>query len=271
MIEFTATLSDYEANAQRLSSPADIYWSMALRATEATLHGDLSSAEQLARGAALRGYELEQFSEGALILQRFVIRYQQSRLAEELPVLQRAAEGGSVFRAGASLMATAYSESGQHDRACDMAWATLGPDGSKLPKDVFWLGAISLFSGVAAHGDDGSLQDLLTELIEPCADQIVVFGVGGAVLGCGHHWLGLLAEASGDADRAIEHFRQALDIAEAIDAPFWLAQAQMDLSRLLATGEHASIAESARLVRASTTTAARFGFERVLPQTGSNS
>ena len=63
--EFDSSLNDYETNAAAFGSPRDIYWAMALRATQATLHGDLVAAEQLARGAELRGHELEQLSSGA--------------------------------------------------------------------------------------------------------------------------------------------------------------------------------------------------------------
>src|SRR5207302_213165 len=76
---------------------------MALRSTEITMHGDLAAAEQLARGAMLRGHELDQISDGAYFLQRFVVRYQQARLAEEAPMLREASAVSTVYRAGAAL------------------------------------------------------------------------------------------------------------------------------------------------------------------------
>jgi DNA-binding SARP family transcriptional activator len=266
--EFHHTLSDYESNAQRLSSPAAIYWAMALRATESTLHGDLAAAEQLARGAALRGYELEQFSDGAFILQRFLIRYEQGRLAEEAIGLRRAASAESVFRAGAALMSTIFSEAGRHERACVVAWETLGPDASKLPRDVYWLAAVALFSGVAAQAGDKDLQALLSELLAGCdSDHVVVFGAGAAVLGSVHHWQGLLAEAAGDLDAAVGHMYDAGSLAERIEAPFWAAQAQMDSSRILLTrGRQGDHEASARLSDLALTTAHRHGFERILRQ-----
>ena len=90
---------------------------MAMRAAQATLHGDLVAAEQLARGAMLRGHELDQISDGAYLLQRFVVRYEQGRLAEEVANLRPVGEAQSVFLAGASLAATGYAETGQPDRA----------------------------------------------------------------------------------------------------------------------------------------------------------
>jgi tetratricopeptide (TPR) repeat protein len=261
--EFRTCLHDYERNAQRLGSPADIYWSMALRATEATLRGDLVTAEQMARGAALRGYEFEQLSDGALLLQRFLIRYQQGRLGEELPVLREVAKADTVFRAGAALMATAVAESGRQESAGNIAWRTLGSDGSELPRDVYWLAAVALFGGVAAQGGDRDLQALLVQLLEPCSDHLVLFGVGGAVLGSGHYWLGLLRAASGDRDSAIDHLRVAVKVAEKIEGPYWVAEAQMAWSRLLANGSDAERQESARLADRSIAIAKNLGFERV--------
>jgi tetratricopeptide (TPR) repeat protein len=238
---------------------------MALRATEATLHGDLVLAEQMARGAALRGYELEQLSDGALLLQRFVIRYQQDRLAEERPVLQKAVRAGSVFQAGAALLATALSESGSHDQACQVAWKTLGSDGTALSPDVYWLAAVALFSGVAARGEDRELQELLELLLAPCSNHVVVFGVGGAILGSAHLWLGLLDAALGAKDAAISHQREALAVANQIDGPFWAAQSQMELSKLLGSrGLGNETKEAARLRQTSVATAEQFGFARIL-------
>jgi hypothetical protein len=238
---------------------------MALRATEATLLGNLVVAEQLARGAALRGYELEQLSKGTLILQRFVIRYQQDRLAEEAPILREVSKADTPFKAGAALLATALSETGRQKRAADVAWETLGTDGSALPQDVFWLAAVALFSGVAARGRDRKLQDLLFGLLEPSADNVVVFGVGGAVLGCGHYWLGLLASARGDDDVAMHHFAQARTTANRMSAPFWAAEADIGKSQVLAARARVDDRDdSVRLAQNAVATAERFGFGRVL-------
>jgi len=263
--EFETSLDAYEHAAQQLGSPRDIYWSMALRATEMTLHGDLSAAEQLARGAALRGHELEQFSDGAYLLQRFVIRYQQGRLAEELPVLKQVGGHRSVYRAGGALAAVAYAETGQPDRARAIAWNTLGDDGSALPRDAFWLAATALLAGVAATIDDWPLLELLQAMLEPCADQIVVFGAGGAVLGAAHHWLGLVAAARSDTDVAVDHFSEAITVAQHLAAPYWIAQATIDTAMAIRSrGRAGDTARVARLVDAALDQARSANYGRVL-------
>jgi DNA-binding SARP family transcriptional activator len=262
---FSANLDDYEAAAHALGSPRDIYWSMALRATQATLHGDLAAAEQLARGAALRGTELEQLSAGAHLLQRFVVRYQQARITEELPMLRLAGQATSVFLAGASLAATAFAENGQADRAVAIAKGTLGPDGSRLPRDAFWLAGTALFTGVAAAANDADLLNLLRELLEPCAAQVVVFGAGGAALGAGHHWLGIAASALGRVDEALDHLEQAVTIAEHLSAPYWIAQGKIEAAAVLrARDRNGDGTRSASLVAEAIAISESAGYGRVL-------
>ena len=267
--EFDASLEQYERAAARFGSPRDAYWATALRSTQATLHGDLVAGEQLARGAALRGGELEQTAAGAYILQRFVVRFQQARLAEELANLRQVGGGaaGSVFRAGAALLAVAYAEMGQTDRAALIARETLGPDGSALPRDVFWLAAVALFAGVGAASADRELLALVDDLLAPCADHVVVFGVGGAVLGPAHYWLGCIDGALGRAGRALEHFAQATLISQRMNAPFWVAESMVLTARVLdGRGRAGDVLEIERLVRGARALAYEGGYGRVLAQ-----
>jgi len=231
--DFDAGLDRYERVATELRSPHDMYWSAALRATQATLHGDLVAGEQLARGAELRGQELQQ-ARGAHMLQRFVVRYQQGRLAEMQPTLRQVADEMPAYRAGAALAAVAWAETGRPDEAARIVHRVLGRDGRRLPRDVFWLAAIALFAGAVADACDARLHEMLTELLLPCADHVVVFGVGGAVFGTGHHWIGTLATVQGDTDLAVEQLTQAVELSERIGAPYWSAHARLGLARALA-------------------------------------
>lgn len=265
MAAYRSMLDRYETDARRLLSPPDIYWAMAQRATEATVLGDLLTAEQLARGAALRGYELEQLSAGTLVLQRFVIRYQQARLAEEVKTLRQASKFDTVFVAGAALAAMAMSETGNHVKAVGLVRQVLGPDGSGLPNDVFWLAAMALFGGVAARSEDRDLQHLLIDHIAPFQDHVAVFGVGGAVLGSVHQWLGCLHGALGHRHAAAGHLEEAQRVAEHLEAPFWIAQAQFDRARVLAEREgEGERTIAAELLETALATARRWGFGRIL-------
>jgi DNA-binding SARP family transcriptional activator len=261
--EFEEALDSYEKLAEALGSPGDIYWAMALRAMQATMRGDLTMAEQLARGALLRGHELDQISDGAFFLQHFVIRYQQARLAEEIPALAAAGEVETVYRAGAALHAIGCCETGHPDRGVQITRRVL--DGTGLEKDAFWLAGMSLFAGVATAAGDVALAARLQPLLEPCADHVVLFGACAAMLGSGHHWLGGLHATLGDREAALRHYREAASISRRVQAPFWEAQAQIDAAVLLGSGS-GSPAEGERLRRAAVTTAERLGYQRILEQ-----
>jgi hypothetical protein len=262
---FDTELDRYERVARELSSPRDIYWAMVLRATQATLRGDLSSGEQLSRGAALRGCELEQRATGAEYLQRFVIRFQQGRLAEVLGDPRDAAAARPVYRGGSALAAVALAETGRIEAAVRIAKWAVGPDGLGIARDAFWLGAHALLANVAVAARDRELTELLDELLTPCANHVVTFGAGGAVLGCGHHWLGLLALAQGMPDRAVEHLTAAETVSARIHAPYWLVQARFDLARALETRERVGDQQRAEQLRSEAVRAAENGgFGRIL-------
>ncbi len=267
--EFDRGLDAYEDAAAEFGSPRDIYWAMAMRATQATLKGDLVAGEQLARGAMLRGSELEQSSAGAHLLQRFVVRFEQGRLREELANLRYFSGGSSAFRAGAALPALAHAASGQTARACEIAWETLGPDGADLRRDVFWLAGVAMFAGVAAAAADGELLDLCGTLLEPCADHVIVFGTGAAVLGPVHYWLGVVDAVVGRVDRALERFGQATRIARRIEAPYWIAQSEVGAARMLRRRARAGDEpEIERLERDALALARPRGYDRVIAQAG---
>jgi DNA-binding SARP family transcriptional activator len=232
--EFASSLDAYERSATELTSPRDIYWAMAMRATQHTLRGDLAAAEQQARGAALRGIELDQSAAGALMLHTFVIHFQQGRLQEDLAQLQPGTKPAQAYRAGAALIALARAETRHLDEVETIARQVLGADGDGLARDVFWLGAVAMMAAAVARSSrDGALLDLISGLLAPCAEHVVVFGTGGAVLGTGHHWLGQLALARDDPRRALEHLLRAVELSEQLAAPYWLAQAELDAATAL--------------------------------------
>lgn len=263
--EFESVLDAYEADADELGSPADIYWAMALRAMQTAMHGDLTAAHQLARGALLRGHELDQISDGAYFLQRFVIRYQQARLAEEIPALAAAGNAESVYRAGAALHALGLCETGQAERALRVTRRILGADATGLRRDAFWLAGMSLFAGIARTVGDVDLAAQLQPLLEPCAEHVVLFGAGAAMLGSGHQWLGGLKATLGDQAAALTHYDAAATIAQRVQAPYWEAQAKIDAAFLLRHNSTAS-SEAHRLHNEAVAIAASRGYQRIMNQ-----
>ena len=264
---FDTALDSYEKLAAQACSPYDIYWSMGMRATQATLYGDLHAAEQLSRGARLRGQELEQDALGLEVLQQFVIRYQQGRLPELIGLLRKTTELQPAYRAGLALAALACAETGRLDEAVRFTRSLVAAD-DEIARDSFWLGALAMLSGAVALAGDADLARVLSEALAPCADHIVTFGAGGAVLGCGHHWLGMLADTMEESDRAAVHLAEAERVSDRIGAPYWKAQAQADLARTLTRRARRGDATAARrLIVSARAIAENRGFDRILRDT----
>jgi hypothetical protein len=95
-----------------------------------------------------------------------------------------------------------------------------------LQHDNFRVGATALFAGVAAICGSPTQRETLQRELEPYADQLLVFGTVGAVVGSGAHWLGALAAAEGDLDGAREHFTRAAHFCYKADVPFWHQRAR---------------------------------------------
>jgi hypothetical protein len=264
--EFDDLLDHYERVADELRSPEDVYWAMATRATQAGLRGDLVAAEQLARGALARGRDFQQpDADGVHLLQIFVLRFQQARLREVAGAIGVAADPERGHPAGYALAALTCSEAGDDAGAIRNIRVPFRSDGDGLPENYFWVGAIALFACAAATTRDPESVKMLSSRLRPFADHVVVFGTGGAVLGCGHHWLGMLAAAQGDIDRADEHLTAAIAVSDGLGAPYWVAQAEIDLAlALCARGNRVERDRGEGLARSAVTTAQRYGFDRIL-------
>ncbi len=61
-----------------------------------------------------------------------------------------------------------------------------------------------------------------------------MFGAGGAVFGTGHHWLGRLAVADRDLERATTHFERAAAASTKAGARYWADVARADLDAITA-------------------------------------
>jgi hypothetical protein len=173
--------------------------------------------------------------------------------------------GKSLYRAGSCLGALASAETGRPTEGARIARWAMGPDGRSITRDAFWLGAHALFASVAATASDTELAEQLIPLLASCADHVVVFGAGGAVLGCGHHWLGLLETTCNRWDRAAEHLAEAERVSAGLGAPYWRAQAQIDLAhalRLRGDGNDSQTASS--LIDAAVASSQRYGYGRLL-------
>jgi hypothetical protein len=165
---------------------------------------------------------------GLHTLQTFVLRYQQGRTREVTGGLETPQDDAPPVLAGVSLLALSFAAAGRHDQAAAVL-DRIVTDEIRLPRNNFFFGAAAMLADVAAACGTRAQRDLLYRALMPVADQFVIFGTGGAVVGTGRHWLGRLARANGDGRTAEEHLRMAAALCYKGDAPFWESRARSDI------------------------------------------
>jgi len=91
------------------------------------------------------------------------------------------------------------------------------------------LTALVLYADVAFQTSDARAAAILYERLEPFAEQVVWNGASG--YGHVRMYLGLLAPAVGEHQRADEHLQFACEFHEANDMPLWTAPRTARLGR----------------------------------------
>jgi tetratricopeptide (TPR) repeat protein len=232
--DFDQEFERYSQLAGELHQPTHVWWAKALHATRECLRGRLRHAELIAEDAYKLGQRLQQTdAPGTYILQLFVLRYQQGRLGDVADKVESPISYPSARYSWYALMAIYLAETGRCEDALEVIERLAKHGFETIPRDPFWLSSIAFLADAATRcGARGPMQTLAT-LLEPFADQAVVVGAGGAVLGVTHHWLGRLAAADRHWADAERHLLAAIDASQAMDAGFWTARAQLDLANVL--------------------------------------
>ena len=231
--EFDAELELMIRTASETSIPADLYWSNAFRATRSLMRNASELSEELVRGAALIGKQLQiTTSDGVHMLQTFTLRYQQGRTREITSGLQAPERSAPQVLAGTALLAISCAEAGRLETASALLDHAVADGTVNLQHDNFFLAAAGLFGGVAARCGSTKQRDALRTVLEPHADSFCVFGAGGAVFGTHHHWLSRLAAAAGDLEQARGHLERAAELCDTAGATYWADRARHEASEL---------------------------------------
>lgn len=231
--EFDAELEMMTRTAEATSIPADLYWSHAFRATRSLMRDASELTEELVRGSALIGKQLQiSTSDGVYMLQTFAMRYQQGRAREITAGLRTPEQSAPQILAGTALLALSCAEAGRLDTARTLLDHAVADRVVTLQHDNFFLAAAGLFGGVAALCGSAEQRDALRTVLDPNADKFCVFGAGGAVFGTHHHWLARLAAADGEVAQARGHLERAEKLCDTADAKYWADRARHEASEL---------------------------------------
>jgi class 3 adenylate cyclase/tetratricopeptide (TPR) repeat protein len=204
-----------------------------LTACQLAMTGDLENAERVAQEA----YELGQSMLGSLALaiygiQLIAIRWAQGRVAELEPIVRAQAEASPQIPAWRCTLAFIHAESGRRDDARE-GFDDLAERGFALPRDAAWPIGIARLSLVCSSLGDERRASTLYDLFAPYAGKNVVVGAAASSAGSSDRYLGLLAATMSRWDAAEQHFHDAIDQNEAMEARPFTAFTIYDYSNML--------------------------------------
>lgn len=202
----------------------------------AQLDGDVEQAELLAHAAFEHGRRARALDAGiTLAASLLLIRREQGRAAELLPLLDAAIQSGSAVGPCRAARAVVYLESGNEQGAQADYEAFSARRFETVPRDWYWLTTVALLAEVCAGLGDAARAPVLYEMLLPFAArnvQMSFAGFGGPVA----YFLGILAATNGDVARAISHFDAALEFTRGAGASLFTARTQVAAGRLLLEG-----------------------------------
>jgi DNA-binding SARP family transcriptional activator len=193
---------------------------------------DLTRAETSAnRAQALAVLEGSEFGEGVFGLQMFVIRREQARLDEVLPILEllvsQLGQSRGIWRPG---LAALYAEVGMTEAAKRELDVLAKDHFASIPRDSLWPVSTSFLADACIAARDARNAAIVYEQLAPYADWCLMGGMTVS-LGPASRYLGGLADVTGRPSIAEQHYADALRLAEASGSPLWRAQVLADRAR----------------------------------------
>jgi predicted ATPase len=240
--------------SERLRQPILMWITKFHEASEALVVGDPERAEALSTEALEIGTECGQPDAISFYgSQMVIVRHQQGRWGELLPVIESvAAETGMPNYKGA--LAAAYLDADEEQALVLLDAAAT--DGFALRMGIGWLEAIIAYAQVAIELHASKPAALLFDLIAPYRDQV---GFNGLMpLEPVAMYLGGLATVLGRYEKAEDYFVQSAEISDRMGAQFCAARTEVLWGRMLLERNAPSDTERARglLTRAYATGAA---------------
>jgi DNA-binding winged helix-turn-helix (wHTH) protein/tetratricopeptide (TPR) repeat protein len=194
------------------------------------------------------------------------LRFFQRRLAELLPVVEAARLADFE-----PVRLLALFEAGRSREAREDLRALLRGRGLSAPHNVSTPIALALLSDLCGRLGDAGAADVLADALRAWLPQNLV-APAPAFAGSSFHWMGVLSDARGRPDEAIELLEQALAAHRDFEALPWIAWTQAALAQSLrrrgASGDDARAVACADAARASAARLGMPGLAVPLPRAG---
>jgi hypothetical protein len=177
--------------------------------------GQFDEAQELAEACAQRGMLTGDVdATGWHGAQLVAIRWYQGRLAELLPELDELMWSPTlspVDNSNFAALAVAAALAGDRQKAAGALAALRGTDLADLPRSSSWLVTMNGIVEAAHLIRDADTAAQAYKLLKPFARLPMVASLGAVCFGSVQHALGVAALTIGDADRAVEHLRAAVE------------------------------------------------------------
>ena len=260
---FDAALDRFGRNTEALRQPFFLWMHSGFVGARALLSGRVAEAEALAQQTLARGQAFETPNAGLLYAaQLFLIRLEQGRLPDLLPMFEAAASAQPELTALRTALTYALSAAGR-DADARAALEGLAAHGfDDFAYDEHWTTALTTLVEPAVAVGEPDVVSRLYELLAPLAGTMVVVAHGAGCHGAVNHHLGRLAAAGHDSLSAEEHLEAAAAEHRRLGAPLWTAHSEAALSLLLwKTGDPGERDRARTLAEQSRKAYAGFGVE----------
>ena len=204
-------------------------------------------------------------------IQMFGIRREQGRLAELAPAVRALAvsDSSAAWRPG---LAALMAELGMI-REARAELDRIRAEGLDTLRPALWLASLTYLADVCSTVGDAGMAKLVYVELLPHSGSSVMIGHAVACYGAADRYLGMLAAAFGDRERAGVHFEAALALDGKAGAATWVAHTAYEYGRLLREGGSADDARRAdELLAEASDLAKRIGMggllERIHPPGG---
>ena len=211
------------------------------------LDGDLVEAERQAEANLEFGRQLGEDVSGVHGVQLFLIRREQDRLVELVPVVRMLLElnpATAMWRPGLVVL---LAEVRMTDDAARLLLDLAAHDFAALPRDNLFPAALCFLAEAAFHLGAAVPGRDIEALLEPWAGSGAMTGHLVGHLGAVDRYLGLLAWLDGRLDDAEHRLTAALDFNRRLGAVIWEAHTLVDLAALALARDEIDVSRERRV------------------------
>jgi DNA-binding winged helix-turn-helix (wHTH) protein len=232
---FEQAFTAYTALAEKARQPWYTWAALRMRVLRALLRDAHADAERYIAESVRLAQGFDHSDVVALFYaQTLLLRLQQGRLAEIVPVLDGAAHLAETTPAWGALGIYARAHCGSRARAQADLEALAAGGFAKIPEDTFFTAAMVLLADACATLGLRKVARQLYDRLLPHADQLAV-AYGMACFGSIHRPLGRLAALLGRTLAARRHLDAAMHVHDRLGAAYWLGQTRIARQSLLDT------------------------------------